>query len=320
MGQGTLGTWVSILLLGAFGAGWLGVGRVPKANAPKQSASPAKAESAVRQPAPTTPNPVTSRRSAAPEQPQTPNATYTVGSGDTLFGISRRLGVDVAALRQVNRLQGDVLQPGQVLKVPVAPVSEHMVQSGDTAWGVADAYGITVRELAEANPDLQDFDLLAPGQLLRLPAGARYQGSVASTMPRPVPGASYIWPARGRVSSLFGPRVNPVDGVRRTHAGIDIAANHGDDVVAARSGTVVTAGVVPGYGNTVILEHTDGTRTLYAHNSRLLVRAGQSVERGGKIALVGATGRSTGPHLHFEVIAGGPVDPLPYLPPNRQSS
>jgi murein DD-endopeptidase MepM/ murein hydrolase activator NlpD len=99
------------------------------------------------------------------------------------------------------------------------------------------------------------------------------------------------------------------------HDGIDIAAPEGAPVTAAAAGTVVYAGEQPGYGAVVILKHEGGLATVYAHNSRVLVREGVRVEAGEAIARVGQTGRTTGPHLHFEVREGTrPRNPLLYLP------
>lgn len=118
-------------------------------------------------------------------------------------------------------------------------------------------------------------------------------------------------PLWGRISSFFGLRRDPLNGRRRHHAGVDLAAPRGTRIEAAGDGKVVFAGKRRGYGNTIIIEHADGRRTLYAHAERLLVHSGERVREGQTIATVGSTGRATGPHLHFEVIeAGRRVDPL----------
>jgi murein DD-endopeptidase MepM/ murein hydrolase activator NlpD len=120
-----------------------------------------------------------------------------------------------------------------------------------------------------------------------------------------------------RISSPFGPRTHPVTGEKgKVHTGIDFAAPQGTSIHAAESGTVLISEWWSGYGNTVIIDHGDGMWTLYGHirEGGLLVKDGDSVSRGDIIAEVGSTGRSTGPHLHFEVrIDGKPVDPAPYL-------
>lgn len=113
-----------------------------------------------------------------------------------------------------------------------------------------------------------------------------------------------------RVTSHFGLRADPFTGAQRAHHGLDLGAAEGTPVVAAAAGTVRFAGKRGGYGNVVIVEHADGTETRYAHCRDLGVTPGQAVAAGQSIATVGSTGRSTGPHLHFEVRQGGkPVDP-----------
>jgi murein DD-endopeptidase MepM/ murein hydrolase activator NlpD len=121
-------------------------------------------------------------------------------------------------------------------------------------------------------------------------------------------------PVNGRITSNFGMRTHPITGENRHHHGIDIAAPRGTPIEAAATGTVVFAGKRGGYGNTVVIEQTDGRQTLYAHADQLLVNVGETVQAGQTIATVGSTGRSTGPHLHFEVRENGqPVDPAATL-------
>lgn len=123
-----------------------------------------------------------------------------------------------------------------------------------------------------------------------------------------------LWPASGRLSSKFGEREDPFNYSERFHAGIDIAADYGSDINAAAEGIVITAGALPGYGKAVIVSHGHGLSTLYGHISSTVAKEGQKVKKGELIARVGSTGRSTGPHLHFEVrINDTPIDPLKYL-------
>lgn len=128
-----------------------------------------------------------------------------------------------------------------------------------------------------------------------------------------------VWPVPDskRITSYFGNRKDPFTGQTRGHNGMDIGAPQGTSIVAAASGVVLVAEYLNGYGNTVIIEHGDGIRTLYGHirNGGTLVKAGDRVEQKQKIAEVGSTGRSTGPHLHFEVHKNGQLqDPLDYVP------
>ncbi|HEX8001266.1 MAG TPA: M23 family metallopeptidase [Mycobacteriales bacterium] len=125
--------------------------------------------------------------------------------------------------------------------------------------------------------------------------------------------AGMLWPTPGPVTSGFGYRIHPIYGYRRLHAGIDIGAPVGQGIVAALPGVVVTAGPMGTYGNLVVIDHGDGFATAYAHQSQVLVSEGQRVSRGQRIGLVGSTGASTGPHLHFETrVNGEPVDPMRY--------
>lgn len=119
---------------------------------------------------------------------------------------------------------------------------------------------------------------------------------------------------RGLLSSKFGSRIDPFTGKREQHRGIDIAGKEGSGILAVADGVVSWAGERAGYGNLVEINHGDGYITRYGHNSRLLVKAGDTVSKGEKIALMGSTGRSTGPHVHVEVLRNGqPVDPADYL-------
>lgn len=126
---------------------------------------------------------------------------------------------------------------------------------------------------------------------------------------------SYIKPlSGGRISSGFGPRKSPTKGASSNHPGIDWSTPVGTSVVASCGGTVTKAGWASGYGYCVFISHEDGKETRYGHLSKVLVKAGQKVKQGEKIALSGNTGVSTGPHLHFEIRVGGkPVNPLNYV-------
>lgn len=127
-------------------------------------------------------------------------------------------------------------------------------------------------------------------------------------------GPPTVWPVRGLVTSPFGARTSPYGEGREMHPGIDISAHYGLPVTATGSGEVIFAGRDPGYGSLVIIDHGGQLDTLYAHLSAFYVREGQTVHRGQPIGAIGATGRATGTHLHYEVrINGSPVDPRRYL-------
>ena len=123
-----------------------------------------------------------------------------------------------------------------------------------------------------------------------------------------------IWPVRGWVSSKFGFRTSPFSGRRVFHEGLDIAARYGIPVRSTAKGIVLYAGEKAGYGKIVTIDHGYGYMTRYGHNSSLTVKVGDRVEKGDVIAKVGSTGRSTGPHVHYEVLVNGiPVNPQKFI-------
>jgi len=199
----------------------------------------------------------------------------------------------------------------------------HAVLPGQTLYSIAQAYGLDLHRIQRLNRIADPTER----RVLRVPAAdspaAEKESEVARAPGPKQPSASpsgpptvrplrgfLEWPTQGTLTSGFGPRHG------RLHDGIDIAAEKGTAIHAAAPGTVVFSGWGPtGYGMMVIVKHQHHLTTIYAHNSRNLVRKGDDVERGQKVALMGSTGRSTGPHLHFEVRNDThPKNPLLYLP------
>lgn len=180
-----------------------------------------------------------------------------------------------------------------------------------------------VQLVAKAN-GISNPDVISVGQTIDLAVLDGRGGTAVSARPEPVynifgpppvhepvHGLHRIVPGQTRISSGFGPRQDPIDGTVREHRGIDIAARRGTPIFAAAEGIVVYAGRHGGHGKTVILRHSDGSETLYAHADQLLVKEGDRVGTTDRLGLVGSTGRSTGPHLHFEVRRNGEaVDPM----------
>lgn len=114
-----------------------------------------------------------------------------------------------------------------------------------------------------------------------------------------------VWPVRGWVTSDFGSRLDPYTSERVMHAGLDIAGPHGKEIIAPSDGTIVFAGLEGGYGNVLVVDHGYGIKTRYGHLASINVKPGEKVKRGDIIAMLGNTGRSTGPHLHYEVRVNG---------------
>jgi lipoprotein NlpD len=211
------------------------------------------------------------------------------------------------------------------LRAPAPPPSDapagawYLVEPGDTLASIAARHRVPVVDLAEIN-GLRRTDALAPGRMIFLLAAEgppERRASPPSEMPSPPPPAATVatplrWPlVDPRLSSSFGARQG------RAHEGIDLAAPLGTPIYAADAGQVMYSGnAVRGYGNMVVLEHSGGLLTVYAHTSVLLVKTGDKIGLGQEIARVGQSGRATAPHLHFEVRRGQvPQDPLHFLPP-----
>jgi murein DD-endopeptidase MepM/ murein hydrolase activator NlpD len=193
---------------------------------------------------------------------------------------------------------------------PAAPGIKHAIEMArlvrrEAVEGSTDTPAARVEaEPAEVVAEIKGAGSRRPRRILEPPVTAA--GSAGA--PGPV---SLQMPVEGRVSSRFGSRRDPIRGGHRQHQGVDIAAPRGTPIGAAAAGEVIFAGRQRGYGNTVVIKHADGRQTRYAHAERLLVTAGDRVGAGQTIATVGSTGRSTGPHVHFEVVDGDRhVDPL----------
>jgi murein DD-endopeptidase MepM/ murein hydrolase activator NlpD len=202
---------------------------------------------------------------------------------------------------------------------PTAPEIRHVAQAGQTLWRIARVYGVSVETLVRAN-GLDDPSSLEIGQILRVPGATAvlevpaYPAPLDGSSERQASGAAsprFEWPvAGGRVLSGYGA---PRRGY--THKGLDIGGKRGQPVLAAAPGRVVYSGsTLRGYGKTVIIDHGGKLQSLYAHNSDLLAREGQRVDRGQTIARVGRSGNASTEHVHFEVRRNDvPVDPLQFL-------
>ncbi|MFA4884293.1 MAG: M23 family metallopeptidase [Desulfotomaculaceae bacterium] len=230
---------------------------------------------------------------------------YEVKPGDTLSEIARKNSLSMETLASANSLSDlDKIRSGQLLKVP-SDCLLHLVQPGETLLEIARMYKADVN-LVGARNGLSNLNNIVVGQKIFIPYTAR--GTESSAVSRGPVVLSMSWPLSGVITSPFGLREG------RPHEGIDIAVEEGTPVRAAAAGRVVFAGPRGTYGLAVIVDHGDGSRTLYAHCSRLLVAEGSSVDTSTVIALSGNTGHSTGPHLHLEVLKNGvPLNPINYL-------
>lgn len=253
---------------------------------------------------------------------------YTVKKGDNLLKISHRYNTTVAQIKTENQLDSNLLKVGDKLKISPdkklyrvvrkpetnqnkieTTIVNHRVRKGESLSLIARKYRTTISAIIDEN-DLSST-LVTVGQKLKVPADKK-KYSVAKTSSK---SSKFLrMPTRGRLSDRYGWRNHPVYRKRLFHAGIDIAAPKGSPINASMSGKVIYAGRRSGYGKLVIVSHSKGYSTRYAHCSSILVKKGQYVKAGQLIARVGATGVATGNHLHFEVRKNGKtLNPLSYL-------
>jgi len=182
----------------------------------------------------------------------------------------------------------------------------HKVKKGESLWQISKQYNVEIKDIVKANK-IPDTSKINAGQSLFIPYANKFSHNINHTTEEP----KFIWPVRGKVIVHFGMNYNGIKS-----KGISIEAEEGTDVVAASSGKVSFCDdKVKGRGKTIIIDHADGFVTVYAHNSELLVKAGDIVKQGQVIAKVGSTGRANTPQLYFEIRKGHiPKNPFYYLP------
>ncbi len=257
-------------------------------------------------------------------QPQrTEIVKYEVQNGDTVSSIARRFGISVNTILWANDLGAySLIRPGDSLDILPYSGILYTVKSGDNLSRISGLYSIEIDKITSAN-NLGDG--LKAGQKIILPGAVRLAQAVATKKPAAsytgisairdfiqapaakTSGSKMAWPTVGsRITQYFSWR----------HTGVDIANKVGTPLYAADSGVVEIAagGYNGGYGNTIVINHGGGIKTRYGHASKLFVKVGDQVEKGENIAAMGSTGRSTGSHLHFEVLVNGArKNPLNYV-------
>lgn len=241
---------------------------------------------------------------------------YEVKSGDTPWSIAEQFGVSIPTVLWENKLNlYSTIRPGQKLTILPASGVSHTVKKGETLAGIAKQYRASLDEIQEYNKVA--LERIAPGVRLIIPGGQPYTPPAPAAARRRevvVPPSSLVsapgkllWPVplSKRITQYF----------KWSHAGVDIGDKTGDPIVASKDGVVeYAAWGRGGWGNTIVVDHGGGMKTRYSHASKILVGVGQQVAKGQTIALIGSTGRSTGPHLDYRIyINGRNVNPLQYL-------
>lgn len=222
---------------------------------------------------------------------------YTIKKGDIVGKIASDHGISQDAIISLNKLRNTrSLQVGQILKLPSINGIVYTVKKGDTPESIADKYKISLEKVALVN-SITD-NVVPAGSVLFLPDAkldwVTLQEINGDLFRKPLHGGFYI-------SSRYGWRDNPFSSARTFHNGIDMATSRGSAVYAALDGVVASTGYDVTYGNYVIISHHSGYQTMYGHLNTILTSQGKRVTTATRIGLVGNTGQSTGPHLHFTV-------------------
>lgn len=240
-----------------------------------------------------------------------------VRKGDTLYSLSKKYSVPMRDVIDANNLRPPyTLKAGQRLILPFTKT--HSVRASETLYSISRKYGMSVQALARQN-NLKSPYTLYVGQKLKVssaitknssqslarkniskksnPKKARSSFNKNISVPKNQQRKTFAWPAKGKITSSFGSK-----GHGQHNDGINISGKLGDPIFAADTGTIAYAGnELKGYGNLILIKHKNGWITAYAHNNKLLVKKGQTVKKGEKIATMGTTGNAKTPQLHFEI-------------------
>ena len=247
---------------------------------------------------------------------------YVVQASDTVSTIAANFGISVNTILWENDLNAySLIRPGDKLAILPASGVSYKVGRGDTLAAIASKYGVDAGTILEANK-LANANMLSAGQKLIIPGGKKsnYSASQVARNVSPVAIIKDLFKPGNLKSFVSNKLAWPTVGARITqyfswrHHAIDIANRTGTPIYACDSGVVEVAGWGSGYGNQIVVNHGGGRISRYAHLSKFYVKNGSTVDKGEVVGLMGSTGNSTGPHLHFEYIINGiKYNPLNYL-------
>lgn len=243
---------------------------------------------------------------------------HRIKRGENLWNIALHYKTDHTLIIKANYIKNpDMLRIGRIIYVPNRNGIGYTIKKGDSISRIAKRYKIT-REKIFSHNNLRRTELTI-GKRIFLPdakENARRFGHYKKKQRRAhaFTRVRFAWPLRGRITSTFGKRIDPFTKKRKFHCGLDISANVGTPIRAAKNGKVIFSGWKAGYGNVIILRHAKGYITVYAHNRKNAVGEDETVTTGQVIAYSGMTGAVTGAHLHFEIRKYlTPLNPLRFL-------
>jgi len=266
-------------------------------------------------------------KNISPENVKSISKTIKIYTGDSLYSISKREGVSIRSIIEVNNLEPPfILYEGKELIIPLSKI--HTVQTGNTLWDIANCYKVSVIEIRGLN-NLKVKDKIYKGKKLFIPINEKNRNLGCKDTSKLIVKVDkrkkkilnkknivsnktdYLWPVKGKILSKYGLLAK---GLRND--GINISANKGDPVFASKDGKVVYAGnEIQAFGNLILIKHYDNKTTAYAHLDKIKVKKGQTVKKGEVIAVLGNSGKVSKPQLHFELRdSNGPLNPLKYLP------
>jgi len=234
---------------------------------------------------------------------------YRVKGKDTIESIASKYGLTKDTIILCNDIKKkNNLKAGKILTIPNQNGRIITIEKNDNLFKISSRYGVKWQKIADVNNVKSDN--IYSGMKLFIPESkmTKFEKNQYEDV------QDFLWPVNGKLTSYFGPRIDPFKGIYSYHTGIDIRNDMGTPIKSVKDGTVIFTGFDDIYGNNVILKHSDGYTTRYAHLQTILVKKGDFKTQKSILATMGSTGRSTGSHLHFEVRKYGKLlDPLKVL-------
>lgn len=237
---------------------------------------------------------------------------HIVKEGESLWAISKNYNININSILNFNHnMQKNIIHSNMMLNIPNLDGFFHKVRRAENIYSIAKMYKVDLKDIIKYN-DLKNPKLIKRGQNLFIP-GKKLKSAIYAKKKKPT--KMFTLPVlRGYISSIFGNRYHPVYRRWIFHEGLDIASSRGTKIYSSAGGKVTFVGWIRGYGKVIVLRHTKGFSTRYAHLRRAVVRIGEWVDQGQLIGYMGRTGRVTGTHLHFEIRRyGQALNPTKYI-------